>query len=240
MEWTPDGTKVVAGSRDRTVQIYDAHTGKCEAVLTGHTAWVTKVEWEAGGQRVISSSDDGTTRVWMLSGECSDVSDSDSRKPSDDVTIEAVESKPQNLSGLAKEYMPVGIQCDRVQVNGDRAVGWVGQSVYFFELMGEAPIIPAPLVQSHSHAPYASASMRSTDSCESLQCTASLSNHSRKNGTTMSLKSNVSESLPTRKKGRRRSRDGGQQLNIGRRLSHDGLAMATVVSMILERQTEKK
>jgi WD40 repeat protein len=131
MSWSPNGTKVVTGSRDRTIQIYNAATGNCDATLTGHTGWVTNVAWETD-DRVISSSDDGTTRVWELpAGKCVLV-----RKNSvGDLTFE---SKNQFIAGLTKEGEPVGVKCDKVHVNGDRAVGWVGQSVYFFELAGEA------------------------------------------------------------------------------------------------------
>eukprot|EP01044_Picomonas_judraskeda_P043461 COSAG03_NODE_22869_length_286_cov_0.588235_1_plen_61_part_01 len=38
--FSPDGTKVVSGSRDQTVRIWDAVTGECEQTLEGHSYYV--------------------------------------------------------------------------------------------------------------------------------------------------------------------------------------------------------
>jgi WD40 repeat protein len=34
--WSPDGTKVVSCSRDKTVRVWDANRGECVNTLTGH------------------------------------------------------------------------------------------------------------------------------------------------------------------------------------------------------------
>jgi WD40 repeat protein len=60
----PSGKKLVSGSADKTVRIWDVTTGESiGSPLTGHTDWVTQVEF-IDADTVVSSSDDGTTRAW--------------------------------------------------------------------------------------------------------------------------------------------------------------------------------
>ena len=62
--FAPKGNYIASCSDDGTVRVWDAATG--EAVgspLTGHTDWVTQVEF-IDADTVVSSSNDGTTRAW--------------------------------------------------------------------------------------------------------------------------------------------------------------------------------
>jgi WD40 repeat protein len=39
--WSPDGTKVVSCSDDKTVRVWDVSRGKCINILTGHDGGVS-------------------------------------------------------------------------------------------------------------------------------------------------------------------------------------------------------
>jgi WD40 repeat protein len=64
---TPDGTRIVSGSRDRSVRIWDALTGKEIQKLDGHTGPVSSVAFSPDGTRVVSGSDDESVRIWGAS-----------------------------------------------------------------------------------------------------------------------------------------------------------------------------
>eukprot|EP01063_Lacrimia_lanifica_P016800 TRINITY_DN2337_c1_g1_i1.p1 TRINITY_DN2337_c1_g1~~TRINITY_DN2337_c1_g1_i1.p1 ORF type:complete len:592 (+),score=169.67 TRINITY_DN2337_c1_g1_i1:139-1776(+) len=63
-----DEERVVSGSLDNTVRIWDRATGECERTLTGHRDKVWCVQFE--GSRLVSGSSDKMVRVWdMNTGE---------------------------------------------------------------------------------------------------------------------------------------------------------------------------
>ncbi len=59
-----DGTRVVSGSEDKTVRLWDAKTGKQLLVLRGHTDAVSSVAFSPDGHRIASASKDKTVKVW--------------------------------------------------------------------------------------------------------------------------------------------------------------------------------
>ena len=63
---TPDGTRAVSASDDRTLRVWDLATGKSLASLEGHTNAVFGVAVTPDGTRAVSASEDTTLRVWDL------------------------------------------------------------------------------------------------------------------------------------------------------------------------------
>ncbi len=59
-----DGRKVVSGSGDETVKIWDAESGEELCTLSGHSDVVTAVAVSADGRKVVSGSGDETVKIW--------------------------------------------------------------------------------------------------------------------------------------------------------------------------------
>ncbi|KAF7364496.1 hypothetical protein MVEN_00318000 [Mycena venus] len=62
--FSPDGARVVSGSNDKTVRIWDATTGAALGKIEGHDSYVTSVAFSPDGARVVSGSSDKTVRIW--------------------------------------------------------------------------------------------------------------------------------------------------------------------------------
>jgi WD40 repeat protein len=62
--WSPDGTRIASGSRDKTVQIWDAVTGQLWLTYCGHSKGVSALAWSPDGRRIASGSQDKTVQVW--------------------------------------------------------------------------------------------------------------------------------------------------------------------------------
>lgn len=63
--FSPDGTRIVSGSSDLTIRVWDVQDGKMAAgPFLGHTKPVNTVIFTPDGTRIISGSDDQTIRVW--------------------------------------------------------------------------------------------------------------------------------------------------------------------------------
>ena len=62
--FSPDGTRIVSGSDDETVKVWDAATGENTLTLPGHNEAVSSVAFSTDGTRIASGSDDNTVKVW--------------------------------------------------------------------------------------------------------------------------------------------------------------------------------
>jgi WD40 repeat protein len=59
-----DGKKIVSGSADKTVHVWDPHTKKIFCMFEGHTDCVRSVAFSPDGEYIVSTSHDTTVRVW--------------------------------------------------------------------------------------------------------------------------------------------------------------------------------
>jgi hypothetical protein len=66
--YSPDGRRVVTGSKDRTARVWDAATGRELAVLRGHEDVLEAVTFSPDGQRIVSTGADRTARLWDAEG----------------------------------------------------------------------------------------------------------------------------------------------------------------------------
>src|SRR5262249_12695053 len=62
--FSPDGTRVVTGGKDKTVRIWDASTGVELGVLNGHEDKLGSVSYSPDGSYILSAAADGTARLW--------------------------------------------------------------------------------------------------------------------------------------------------------------------------------
>jgi len=106
LRYSPDGTRIVSGSYDYTVRLWDAVNGGPEiAIFIGHLAGINSVSYSPDGQRVVSCSNDGTVRLW----DTSDAALSDGGTLETTYSIAVIDIAPQDSN----------IGCDKVEYSTD-------------------------------------------------------------------------------------------------------------------------
>jgi WD40 repeat protein len=67
----PDGQRLISGSSDSTVRLWDIATASCINVLHGHSNLITSLALNPDAQIVASGGQDATVRIWdVASGQC--------------------------------------------------------------------------------------------------------------------------------------------------------------------------
>jgi WD40 repeat protein len=62
--FSPDGKTLASASRDKTIKVWDAHSGQERATLKGHTEEVHCVAFSPDGKTLASAGGDGTIKLW--------------------------------------------------------------------------------------------------------------------------------------------------------------------------------
>ncbi len=69
--FNPDGTKIVSGSSDRTVKIWNSQTGQCLKTFFGHNRPILSVAFSPDGNTIASCGGHSTIKLWNIeTGEC--------------------------------------------------------------------------------------------------------------------------------------------------------------------------
>jgi WD40 repeat protein len=66
LAFSPDGSQLVSGSKDRTVRLWSVASGKLLKTLEGHSKAVNCVAFHPNGKQVASCSADDTVRIWTV------------------------------------------------------------------------------------------------------------------------------------------------------------------------------
>ena len=103
---SPDGTRVVTTSIDKTARLWEAATGESIAVLSGHEDGVLSAVFSPDGTQVVTASNDKTARLWATA---TGASNSEPHRP------RAVRRRPAPQRGQRNSLTPRGSAFRRVQ-----------------------------------------------------------------------------------------------------------------------------
>jgi WD40 repeat protein len=66
VSWSPDGTKLVSSSNDRTVRLWLVARESSTLTYNGHQAAVLSSAWSAGGRFIASGGADHNIIIWQV------------------------------------------------------------------------------------------------------------------------------------------------------------------------------
>ena len=135
VSFSPDGSRIVSGSDDKSVRVWDASSGECVlGPLEGHTSGVTSVSFSPDGSRIVSGSEDKSVRVWdASSGECVRVVEGTAGIPSD-IPVASASAARRDLSVMRADA-PAGIDLSDARVHGSHACAKVSNIVHVLRLV---------------------------------------------------------------------------------------------------------
>ena len=87
----PEGQRVVSGSKDDYLKVWDISTGDCLHTLEGHSSWVSCVATPSTDNVIVSGSNDKNIKIWKLGGARSPPTDRHFAQP------ECIVSTPNGL-----------------------------------------------------------------------------------------------------------------------------------------------
>jgi WD40 repeat protein len=146
--FSPDGGRIVSGSYDKSVRVWDAASGAELACLSGHEEPVTSVAFSADGGRIVSGSLDNSVRVWdAASGECLEgiegtgdveaIAAGNDQRPYRALARSGETVIEDGRSGAIIAVFPIELDSITTHRSGRQWAGAVGNHVYLLVLEGD-------------------------------------------------------------------------------------------------------
>lgn len=66
LSFSPGNTLLAAAGDSTLISLYDTSSGETVALLRGHEAWITSVDWSHTGEYLVSASLDGKVKIWSV------------------------------------------------------------------------------------------------------------------------------------------------------------------------------
>ncbi|MCL2931458.1 MAG: hypothetical protein MGG11_03930 [Trichodesmium sp. MAG_R03] len=68
VSFSPDGGKLVSGSKSKTIKLYSKKSNSWQAIWTddSYTGTVNDLQFNKDSRKMVSASNDGTIKIWDL------------------------------------------------------------------------------------------------------------------------------------------------------------------------------